>query len=141
MHVEYDTNSNFSQPKSANTATLNNQTTDYTAHVKLEGLNPDTLYYYRAWFSTPPLFQANKTISLTSNTLTGSFRTSPDPSLSSNKPISFIFAADLGGQKHMFSALAVITCCNDRSSLRNTIDRLYTGYSIKKKEEYATQRS
>ena len=100
MHVEYDTNSNFSQPKSANTATLNNQTTDYTAHVKLEGINPDTLYYYRAWFSTPPLFQANKTVSLTSNTLTGSFRTSPDPSLSSNKPISFIFAADLGGQKH-----------------------------------------
>jgi alkaline phosphatase D len=98
MHVEYDTNSNFSQPKSKNTTTLNNQTTDYTTHVKLEGLSPDTLYYYRVWFSTP---QANKNTSLTSDTLAGSFRTSPDPSLSSNnKPLSFIFAADLGGQKH-----------------------------------------
>jgi alkaline phosphatase D len=100
MHVEYDTNSNFSQPKSTNTARLNNQTTDYTTHVKLEGLNSDTVYYYRVWFSTPPPSQANKTTSLTSDTLAGSFTTSPDPSLSSNKPISFIFAADLGGQKH-----------------------------------------
>jgi alkaline phosphatase D len=101
MHVEYDTNSNFSQPKSTNTGALNNQTTDYTSHVKLEGLNPDTLYYYRVWFSTPLPSQANKTTSLTSDTLAGSFRTSPDPSLSNNnKPISFIFAADLGGQKH-----------------------------------------
>jgi alkaline phosphatase D len=101
MHVEYDTDTNFSQPKSTRTATLNNETTDYTSHVKLEGLNPDTLYYYRVWFSTPLPSQANKTTSLTSDTLVGSFRTSPDHSLSSNnKPISFIFAADLGGQKH-----------------------------------------
>lgn len=101
MHVEYDTNTSFSQPKSTNTTTLNNQTTDYTSHMKLEGLNPDTLYYYRVWFSIPPLSQANKTTSLTSDVLAGSFRTSPDPSLpSNNKSISFIFAADLGGQKH-----------------------------------------
>jgi alkaline phosphatase D len=100
MHVEYDANSNFSQPKSTNTAMLNNQTTDYTTLVKLEGLSPDTLYYYRVWFSIPPLSQGNKITSLTSNTLAGSFRTSPDPSVSSNKTISFIFGADLGGQKH-----------------------------------------
>ena len=93
MHVEYDTNSNFSQPKSMNATTLTNQTTDYTAYVKLERLSPDTLYYYRVWFS-------NKSDSLNSGTLIGSFRTAPDPSLSSNRPISFIFAADLGGQKH-----------------------------------------
>ena len=100
MHVEYDTNLNFSQPRSTDATTLGNQTTDYTSHVKLEGLSPDTLYYYRVWFSTPPLSQANKTTSLASDILTGSFRTSPSASLSSNKPISFIFAADLGGQKH-----------------------------------------
>ena len=93
MHVEYDTNSNFSQPKSMNAATLTNQTTDYTAYVKLERLSPDTLYYYRVWFS-------NKSDSLNSGTLTGSFRTAPDSSFSSTKPLSFIFAADLGGQKH-----------------------------------------
>jgi alkaline phosphatase D len=93
MHVEYDTNSNFSQPKSMNAATLTNQTTDYTAYVKLERLSPDMLYYYRVWFS-------NKSDSLNSGTLTGSFRTAPDPSFSSTKLLSFIFAADLGGQKH-----------------------------------------
>jgi alkaline phosphatase D len=100
MHVEYDTNTNFSQPKSTNASTLTNQTTDYTAHVKLESLSPDTLYYYRVWFSTPSSSQANENGALISNTLTGSFRTAPDPSLSSAKPLSFIFAADLGGQKH-----------------------------------------
>jgi alkaline phosphatase D len=100
MHVEYDTNSNFSQPRSTDATTLGNQTTDYTSHVKLEGLSPDTLYYYRVWFSTPPLSQANKTTSLASDILAGSLRTSPSASLPSNKSISFIFAADLGGQKH-----------------------------------------
>lgn len=87
MHVEYDTNSNFSQPKSMNAATLTNQTTDYTAHVKLEGLNPYTLYYYRIWFSKPPSSQANGNDPLTSDTLIGSFRTAPDPSFSSTKPL------------------------------------------------------
>jgi alkaline phosphatase D len=100
MHVEYDTNSNFSQPRSTDATTLGNQTTDYTSHVKLEGLSPDTLYYYRVWFSTPSSSQANENGALISNTLTGSFRTAPDPSLSSAKPLLFIFAADLGGQKH-----------------------------------------
>ena len=100
MHVEYDTNSNFSQPRSTDATTIGNQTTDYTSYVKLEGLSPDTLYYYRVWFSTPPLSQANKTTSLASDILAGSFRTSPSASLPGNKPISFIFAADLGGQKH-----------------------------------------
>ena len=100
MHVEYDSNSNFSQPRSTDATTIGNQTTDYTSHVKLEELSPDTLYYYRVWFSTPPLSQANKTTSLASDILAGSFRTSPSASLPSNKPISFIFAADLGGQKH-----------------------------------------
>jgi len=100
MHIEYDTNSNFSYPKSINAATLTNQTTDYTVHVKLEGLNPDTFYYYRVWFSIPSSSQTDKNDSLTSDILTGSFRTAPDPSLPTTKPISFIFAADLGGQKH-----------------------------------------
>jgi alkaline phosphatase D len=100
MHVEYDTNSNFSQPKSTTATTLTNQATDYTVHVRLEGLNPDTFYYYHVWFSIPSSSQTNKNDSLTSDILTGSFRTAPDPSLPTTKPISFIFAADLGGQKH-----------------------------------------
>ena len=99
MHVEYGINSNFSQPKSMNADTLTNQSTDYTAHVKLEGLNPDTLYYYRIWFSKPPSSQANENDPLTSDTLIGSFRTASDSSLSTPN-LYRLFSADLGGQKH-----------------------------------------
>ena len=99
MHVEYDADLNFSQPKSAKTA-LANQTTDFTTHAKLEGLSPNTLYYYRVWFSSLSSSE-NKNRSVVSDAMIGSFRTPPD-SLSvddtDNPIISFIFAADLGGQ-------------------------------------------
>src|SRR5215475_15785809 len=91
MHVTYDSNANFTHPKMANTTKLSNQTTDYTSHIKLEGLSPDTDYYYRVWFSAPSLSQ-NTNDSLMSNTLTGSFRTAPDRSSVIIKPIIFIFA-------------------------------------------------
>ena len=100
MHVEYDTYSNFSQSNSLNSTSLANQTTDYTARAKLEGLNPDTVYYYRIWFSAPHLYQDYSDNTLHSEPLVGSFRTAPDPSSPTIKPISFIFAGDLGGQKH-----------------------------------------
>ena len=102
MHVEYDISSNFSQPKSISSTSLANQTTDFTARAMFEGLRPDTVYYYRVWFSAPNLNQDNSNNSFPSDSLTGTFRTAPapDPSLSITKPISFIFAADLGGQKH-----------------------------------------
>ena len=108
MHVEYDTNFNFSEPKSE--TALANQTTDYTAHAKLEGLSPDSRYYYRAWFSSnaspsSSVNYFNTNGSMISDTLVGSFRTAPISSTtlssSANKPISFIFAADLGGQKSL----------------------------------------
>jgi alkaline phosphatase D len=100
MHVEYDTTANFSHPRSTQNIVLANQTTDYTGHVKLEDLSPDTIYYYRVWFVST---HGNKTESQVSDTSAGSFRTAPDPSESeseSDRPIRFIFAADLGGQKH-----------------------------------------
>lgn len=100
LHVEYDTDSNFSHPKSTNIA-LANQTTDYTAHTKLEGLSPDTVYYYRLWFSSDTSSSSDsKNASVVSDNMTGSFRTAINPSASSNKDIKFIFAADLGGQMH-----------------------------------------
>jgi alkaline phosphatase D len=102
MHVEYDISSNFTQPNSLNSTSLGNQSTDYTARAKLEGLKPDTVYYYRVWFSTPELYQDNINGSFFSDSLTGTFRTAPasDHPSSTTYPISFIFAADLGGQKH-----------------------------------------
>ncbi|MDP8941124.1 MAG: alkaline phosphatase D family protein, partial [Thermoproteota archaeon] len=100
LHVEYDTDPNFSHPDSANTA-LANQTTDYTAHAKLEGLSPDTLYYYRVWFSSDTSSpQSKNASSVVSDNMTGSFRTAINPSASGNKDIKFIFAGDLGGQMH-----------------------------------------
>ena len=96
----HDTDANFSHSTPTQRSILANQTTDYTGHVKLEGLSPNTLYYYRVWFVSA---YENKTESQVSDTLTGSFRTAPSPSESeseSNRPISFVFAADLGGQKH-----------------------------------------
>jgi alkaline phosphatase D len=101
LHVEYDTDSNFPHPKSTNIA-LANQTTDYTAHAKLEGLSPDTVYYYRVWFSSNNSSSSSdsKNASVVSDNKTGSFRTAINPSASSNKDIKFIFAADLGGQMH-----------------------------------------
>lgn len=102
MHVELDISSNFSQPNSLNSTLLANQTTDYTARAKVEGLKPDTVYYYRVWFSTPNLYHDTSNSSLHSDSLIGTFRTAPtsDPASPISKPISFIFAADLGGQKH-----------------------------------------
>jgi phosphodiesterase/alkaline phosphatase D-like protein len=40
MYIEYDNDPNFSHPKSR-TGALANQSTDFTAHIKLEGLSPD----------------------------------------------------------------------------------------------------
>ena len=100
MHVEYDTDADFSHPTSVQSLLPANQTTDYTGHVKLKDLSPDALYYYRVWFVSA---HGNKTESQISDTLTGSFRTSPNTSESEServRPISFVFAADLGGQKH-----------------------------------------
>lgn len=100
LHVEYDTDPNFSHPDSTKTA-LANQTTDYTAHAKLEGLSPDTLYYYRLWFSSDTSSpQSKNASSVVSDNMTGSFRTAINPSASGNKDIKFIFAGDLGGQMH-----------------------------------------
>src|SRR5918997_3877738 len=79
LHVEYDTDPNFSHPDSTKTA-LANQTTDYTAHVKLEGLSPDTVYYYRVWFSSDTSSSSSSSFdsrnaSVISDNMTGSFRT------------------------------------------------------------------
>jgi alkaline phosphatase D len=115
MNVEYDTNANFSNPLSK--AAQANSTTDFTAQAKLDGLKPDTQYYYRVWFS--PSNIVNNTNSDTSNDLSatsdiaeqfevGTFRTAPSFNMtinsSSSNAISFIWAADLGGQNYCRNA-------------------------------------
>jgi alkaline phosphatase D len=104
MHVQYDTDSSFSNTKSDITVPAN-ETTDFTGHVKLEGLKPDILYYYRIWFSSPSSSSSSslepetkgKSI-VVSNSIIGSFKTAPDHLTS--KSLSFIIAGDLGGQNY-----------------------------------------
>ena len=88
MNVQFDTSPNFTHPNSKITTV--NGTTDFTGHVKLDSLNPDTLYYYRVWFSSPDN-------SSTSDTMSGTFRTALDHS--SSRSISFAMGGDLAGQR------------------------------------------
>jgi alkaline phosphatase D len=95
MNLEYDTDPNFSHSKLQRGMVVN-QSADFAGHVKLESLTPDTRYYYRVWFSDRDVQN------LISNSTNGTFVTAPEqasPS-TSERPISFIFAADLGGQKY-----------------------------------------
>ena len=108
MNVEYDTSANFSNPLSKTAQA--NSTTDFTAHAKLDGLKPGTQYYYRVWFTGSDL--GNNTNSSTNDDLSatpnvaeqvevGTFRTAPSRNMTSNSSdISFIWAADLGGQSY-----------------------------------------
>jgi alkaline phosphatase D len=104
MYVQYDTNLQFSSHPKSQTV-LANQTTDFTGHAKLEGLSPNTRYYYRVWFSAAS--QERENASIVSDAIVGSFKTAPDysslllsQSSNSQPNISFIFSADLGGQKY-----------------------------------------
>lgn len=100
MHVEYDTNSNFSSSKLLTITTIVNETTDFTGHAKVNGLMPDTLYYYRVWFTGQDRDSKNNDGegSEVSDSMTGTFRTSPERSIS--KTVSFVVGGDLGGQRY-----------------------------------------
>src|SRR5919197_4304268 len=75
MHVQYDTKLSFSNGKSK--TLLVDKITDFAGHVKLDSLSPDTLYYYRVWFSsTSGSSNSGKQLSATtSDSMIGSFRT------------------------------------------------------------------
>ena len=103
MYVEYDNNPNFLHPSSS-TGNLANQSTDFTSKIKLEGLNPHTRYYYRVWFADATnQVSRNDDPSTTSKSVVGTFVTAPATlplSTSKRVPVSFIFGADVGGQKY-----------------------------------------
>lgn len=104
MHIQYDTNLSFSHAKSK--TLLVDKTTDFAGHVKLDSLNPDTLYHYRVWFSSTSGNNSSKSLLSTlarSDSMIGSFRTAPDHLISSsstNRTISFVVGGDLGGQNY-----------------------------------------
>jgi alkaline phosphatase D len=98
MHVQYDTDQSFSHAKSK--TLLVDKLTDFAGHIKLDSLSPDTIYYYRVWFSSASDSNNNTTKSLSTrpDSMIGSFRTAPDHLTS--KPISFVVGGDLGGQNY-----------------------------------------
>ena len=98
MDVQYDSNLSFSHPK-LTTASVN-QTTDFAGHVKLDSLSPDTVYYYRVWFSTfdNKSKESSAAASGLANSITGTFKTSPNQLTS--RPVSFVVGGDLGGQNY-----------------------------------------
>jgi alkaline phosphatase D len=112
MNVEYDTDANFNNPLRETTQA--NSTTDFTAYAKLEGLRPDTQYYYRVWFTGSDIENNDNTISNNNSSTTsdnaemveiGTFRTAPSRNMSSNSSgISFVWSADLGGQNYCRNA-------------------------------------
>ena len=100
MNVQNDTSPNFMNPLSQTAGV--DTTTDYTGHIKLEDLSPDTESYYSVSFSS--LLQlsntTNTTKSTTSNSVNGTFQTAPNPS--KEKPVSFAVGGDLAGQTIIF---------------------------------------
>ena len=104
MHVQYDTDRSFLHAKSK--TLLVDKLTDFAGHIKLDSLSPDTIYYYRVWFSSASDSTNNTTKSLSTrpDSMIGSFRTAPDHLTSSisstNRTISFVIGGDLGGQNY-----------------------------------------
>ncbi len=97
MNVEYDTSENFSNSMYKG-GSVANSSTDFTAKANLEGLMPNTPYFYRVWFSD--ISNSNNT----SNPVTGKFVTAPiqngDFDNNTTKEIRFVWGADLGGQSY-----------------------------------------
>ena len=98
MHVQYDTNLSSSHAKSK--ILLIDKSTDFAGHIKLDSLSPDTVYYYRVWFSSASdsTNYTTKSLSTRPDSMIGSFRTAPDHLTS--EPVSFVVGGDLGGQNY-----------------------------------------
>jgi alkaline phosphatase D len=92
IHNEFDMDSNFSNPISK--IAFADQETDFSAHTKLEDLRPDSVYYYRVWFSA--LTTGGK--SIISERMIGTFQTSPASDSRTDQPLNFVFGGDLGSE-------------------------------------------
>ena len=93
MHLAIDIDPSYSHAIPERTTTVNGSS-DFAGHIKLDGLSPDTKYYYKVWFTSAGI--GGSTIA--STTSTGTFRTAPNESES--KPISFVVGGDLAGQQY-----------------------------------------
>ena len=89
MNIQYG-NSLYLNDSSNNIyKTSVNSSTNYTGHIKLTNLKPNTAYYYKIWFSD----EGN---AVKSNNLTGKFKTAPNKN-TALKEINFVIGGDLSG--------------------------------------------
>jgi len=92
MDVEFSNNKNMQSPVLVTQPV--NQSSDFTGHIKIDNLNPDTIYFYRVWFSGNNL---SNNASIHSSYVKGTFKTAPSISSFKNS-IGFVIGGDLGGQ-------------------------------------------
>jgi alkaline phosphatase D len=105
MHIMYDTDPGFKSHSFANTTDVADSATDYTSMIRLQHLEPGTVYYYNVWFSDPD----NATG--ISNSELGKFITAPvagpaeaNSLNASSKEITFLWGGDVGGQMYCRNA-------------------------------------
>jgi alkaline phosphatase D len=90
MNVQYNSLPHFNDFSPINVyKTKVDSSTNYTGHIKLTNLNPNTTYYYKTWFS-------DVSDSVKSNNFTGKFKTAPNKDMLS-KEINFVIGGDLSG--------------------------------------------
>jgi alkaline phosphatase D len=101
MNIIYSTDQGFKNSSLVNTANLANSTTDYTSTIRLQHLEPNTVYYYRIWFSDP------QNTTRVSDLEYGKFITAPIVSPAeanglnaTSKEITFLWGGDVGGQMY-----------------------------------------
>jgi alkaline phosphatase D len=99
MHVEVDTEPDFRHPKSRGSAPAS-AATDFTAQLTVDRLQPGTRYWYRVWFSGA----GGHGRSDVAGSVSGTFKTAP--AVSDSDALSFVIAADVGGQRYCRNAAA-----------------------------------
>jgi alkaline phosphatase D len=72
MNLEYSNNKNMQTPVLVTQPV--NQSSDFTGHIKIDNLNPDTMYFYRIWFSGN---NSSTNASIHSSYINGTFKTAP----------------------------------------------------------------
>ncbi len=113
MNVEYRNSSSFNNSSSNPILkTEVNPLTNYTGHIKLINLEPNTNYYYTVWFSD--INNSN----IKSENMSGKFKTAPNTD-SDVKQINFIIGGDLAGS-------------SDNKTLCRQVDIGYPVFSIMK---------
>ena len=88
MRVEVDALASFATPLTI--AAQSTVAADFTAQVKVVGLESDTSYHYRVWFDDDEGSRSAVEV--------GRFRTTPEAGAS--RDLRFVFSGDLGGQRY-----------------------------------------